>query len=169
MITIEKESMPVEKKSLRVGKYVGNEHVDMVVRNYKKERWIHNSERIGKEDSLSAWFSVEELEEYIEMIKAHAADGIKFYFGAYPENYAPKPEYSSRQTIVLVATKSKETENGIVNKDLYITKNGTSTVMGLNMASLCPPLCGSFSKTENKTGDLGVVIIERSDKGLSVI
>ncbi len=43
----------IEKKSLKVGKYVNTEHVDTVVRNYKQERWVYNSERIGKEDSLS--------------------------------------------------------------------------------------------------------------------
>jgi hypothetical protein len=159
----------IEKKSLRVGKYVGNEHVDMVVRNYKKERWIHNSERIGKEDSLSAWYSVEELEEYIEMIKKNGADGIKFYFGTYPENYEPKPEYSSRQTIVLVATKSKETEKGVINKDLYINKNGAPTVMGLNMASLCPPYCGGFSFNNKDVGDFGITMVEHADKSVSVI
>ena len=158
----------VEKKSLRVGKYVDTEHVDMVVKNYKKERWIHNSERIGKEDSLSVWHSVEELEEYIEMIKENGADGIKFYFGAYPENYEPKPEYSGRQTFVMVATKSKETENGVVNKDLYINKNGTNTVMGLNMGSLCPPYCGSFNFNNKGVGDRGITLVE-GEKGVSVI
>jgi hypothetical protein len=152
----------VEKKSLKVGKLVGSEHLEMVTANYKKERWAPNSERIGKSDSLSAWYSVEELEEYIEMIKKNGADGIKFYFGAYPENYEERPEYSGRQTIVLVATKSKETETGFVNKDLYITKNGTTTVMGLNMANICPPLCGGFSKTDTRTEDEVASIVERS-------
>ena len=148
----------IEKKSLRVGKLVGSEHVEMVVRNYKKERWCTNSERIGKSDSLSAWYSVEELEEYIEMIKKNGADGIKFYFGAYPENYEEKPEYSGRQTIVLVATKSKETETGFVNKDLYVNKNGTTTVMGLNMAAICPPYCGGFSFNKKDLGDVSCYI-----------
>jgi len=151
-----------QKKSLRVGKLVGSEHVEMVTSNYKKERWIHNSERIGKSDSLSVWFSVEDLEEYIEQIKHNGADGVKFYFGSYPENFEAKPEYSGRQTIVMVATKSKETENGIVNKDLYINKNGNLTVMGLNMGSICPPYCGGFSKTDKKHADSNLTVVDHS-------
>lgn len=158
-----------EKKSLRVGMYVDNEHVDTVVRTYKQERWVHNSKRIGKEDSLSAWFSAEELEEYLAMIKQHGADGVKFYFGVYPEDHAPKPEYAGRQTIVLVATKSRQTEKGIVNKDLYVNKNGNNIVLGLNMPNLCPPYCGGFGHTSNDIGDLGVTLIDRGDEGVSVI
>lgn len=158
-----------DKKTLRVGKLVGSEHVEMVTSNYKKERWIHNSERIGKSDSLSVWFSVEDLEEYIEQIKDNGADGIKFYFGSYPENFEVKPEYSGRQTIVMVATKSKETENGIVNKDLYINNNGNLTVMGLNMGSLCPPYCGGFSFNTKEVVGKSVTITDRADKGVSVV
>jgi hypothetical protein len=38
---------------------------------------------LGKEDSLSAWWSIEELEDFITEAKTHGADGVKFYFGAY--------------------------------------------------------------------------------------
>jgi len=159
----------IEKKPVRAGKIVGNDHVDMVVRNYKQNRWIQNSERIGKEDSLSVSFSLEELEEYIQWAKENGADGVKCYFGAYPENFKEMPEYSGRQTIVMVATKTRQTETGIANKDLYIKKDGGLTVMGLNMGTLCPPVCGGFSQSDNKIGDLGVAIIDRGEKGLSVI
>jgi len=159
----------IEKKPVRAGKIVGNDHVDMVVRNYKQNRWIQNSERIGKEDSLSVWFSADELEEYIQWIKENGADGVKCYFGAYPENFEEKPEYSGRQTIVMVATKSKQTDKGLVNKDLYIQKNGELTVMGINMGALCPPYCGGFSFNTKDVGDRGITIIDCGDKGISVI
>jgi len=152
----------VEKKSLRVGKYVDREHVDAVVSTYKKERWAQNSERIGKSDSLSAWFSAEELEDYLALIKKHGADGVKFYFGVYPEDHAPKPEYAGRQTIVLVATKSKETENGFVNKDLFVKKDGIDISLSLNMPSICPPYCGGFSFNSND-------IVACDNEGVSVI
>src|SRR5215213_9377009 len=96
-----------QKKTLKVGKYVNTAHVDSVIRAYKKERWVHNSDRIGKEDSLSAWYSVEELEAFIATAKQHGADGIKIYFAAYPEEFAEVPEYAGRQTLVLVGTKRK--------------------------------------------------------------
>jgi hypothetical protein len=161
----------VTKKSLKVGKYVDTAHVDQVVRNYKKERWLQNSLRIGKEDSLSAWYSVEELEEFIQKIKQYDADGIKLYFGAYPEDYTERPEYASRQTVVLVATKSKETEEGLKHKDVYITdKNGASTIMGYNMGSICPPFCGGFmSKSKSKHADVGLTIVDKGEEGLAII
>jgi hypothetical protein len=53
--------LTIEKKSLNVGKFVTTEHVDSVIRNYKQERWIQNSERLGKEDSLSAWWSIVQM------------------------------------------------------------------------------------------------------------
>ena len=81
----------IQKKSLKVGKSVGTDHVNTVVRNYKKERWVHNSQRLGKEDSLSVWYSIEELEEFMSIAKNHGADGIKLYFGAYDEENKEQP------------------------------------------------------------------------------
>jgi len=159
----------IEKKSLRVGKYVDTAYVNEVIRTYKKERWVHNSERLGKEDSLSVWFSAEELEEFLDTIKQHGADGVKFYFAAYPENFQEKPEYAGRQTIVMVATKQKETENGAVNKDVYITKDGTQTILRLNMGTLCPPFCSGFGLNKGDVGDPGITLVDLGDKGISVV
>ena len=49
-------------------------------------------------------------------------------------------------------------------KDVYITKNGNSTILGLNMGYPCPPLCGGYSAT----GDLGITLIDKGDKGFEV-
>ena len=154
-----------EKKSRKVGKYVNTEFVDMVMAEYKKERWVQNSERIGKEDSLSAWFSVEDVEDFLTNMKQYGADGVKFYFSAYPKDFAYKPEYAGRQSLVMVATKSRETKMGTtVNKDVYITKDGTSTILGLNMPNICPPKCGAFGDN-----DLGISIIDKGEKGLQIV
>jgi len=153
----------IEKKSLKVGKYVDNEYVDTVIRTYKQERWVHNSKRIGKEDSLSTWYSVEELEQFIDTIKQHGADGIKFYFAAYPAEYPKKPEFAGRQTIVLVATKSRETEAGIANKDIYITTEKETNILAYNMGNICPPFCGGGF------GKIGVTIVDREEEGMSLI
>lgn len=160
----------IKKKSLRVGKYVDTPYVDTLIRNYKQERWVHNSERIGKEDSLSVWFSVEEVQELLEKIKEYGGDGIKFYFGTYSENFPEKPEYAGRQTIVMVGTKQKQTENGgSANKDMYILKEGKTSILSLNYGSLCPPLCGGFSASGKGLSDVGVTIIDRGEKGISVV
>jgi hypothetical protein len=61
------------KKAKKAGKYVDTKHVDSLLSTYKKERWIHNSKRIGKEDSLSVWYSVEELQEFLATAKQNGA------------------------------------------------------------------------------------------------
>ena len=130
----------IQKKSLKVGKPVGTDHVDTVVRNYKKERWVHNSQRLGKEDSLSVWYSIEELEEFMSIAKNHGADGIKLYFGAYDKDYKEQPLYAGRQTVVLVATKHKITEAGESNKDIYIHTEKGSTIMAWNAGTYLPSI-----------------------------
>jgi hypothetical protein len=154
----------IEKKSLKVGKYVDNEHVNTVISNYKKERWIQNSQRLGKPDSLSLWYSVEELEEFIENIKSHGADGIRMYFAAYPNETDGVRGKDGRQSMVLVATRSKEENEELVHKDVYVSKDGKAVIMAYNMSNYCPPYCqGGLG------GALGVTIVADANNSLSVI
>ena len=158
--------LTIEKKALKVGKYVNTEHVDNVIRNYKQERWVQNSEKIGKEDSLSAWWSVDEIQEFIDNAKMHGADGLKFYFGAYDKEHAPVPEYEDRQTLVMVATKQKQTGLGVKNKDIYVKTENGNQILAYNTASLCPPFCG---QNNDDFLEVGVSIVDRGDKGFVVI
>lgn len=158
-----------EKKSLKAGRYVDNQHADTLIRNYKQARWAHNSERIGKEDSLSVWYSIEELEDFILTCKAHGGDGIKFHFGAYPENYQEKPEYAGRQTILLVATKSRSTKTGIVNKHIYKHSKNGSQILAYNWGIMCPPKCGMESPHFSLNANIGVTIVDRGEKGLAIV
>lgn len=151
-----------QTKSKRAGKLVDTEHVNIVISNYKKERWANNSKHIGKEDSLSVWYSVEELEEFLEKVKEHGGDGIKMYFGAYDKEHAPKPLYADRQTVVLVATKAKETANGQVNKDLYISEEENTTILAYNAGNLCPPFC------QNGEG-IGITIVDKGAEGIVIV
>jgi len=163
-----KQMTTQQKNSLRVGKYANNGQADILIREYKQTRWASNSERIGKPDSLSAWYSMEDLENFLALAKANGGDGIKFYYGAYPENYSPKPEYSSQQTLVLTATKSKLTKTGcIANKDIYYLKNGQTQIMSGILPTNCPPTCPPPS--EGGMGDLGITIIDRGDKGMEIL
>jgi hypothetical protein len=155
------------KKTLKAGTYVDTAHVDSVIRTYKQERWVQNTERIGKEDSLSCWYSIEELQEYIETAKQHGADGIKIYFAAYPKDFKKNPDYAGRQSVVLVATKQKETETGVVNKDVYIDGEKGVQILAYNFGSLCPPYCGG--KGVGPDEGVGIAIVDIKDKGLSVI
>ena len=157
----------IAKKSLKVGKYVNTAHVDNVIRNYKTERWVQNSERIGKEDSLSAWWSVEELEEFIEKAKTYGADGVKFYFGAYDEKSAGDPEYVGRQTLVMVGTKQKENADGSTkNKDIYVATENGSQILAYNASRLCPPYCG---QNQDDNFEVGVTIVDKGEDGIVII
>jgi hypothetical protein len=160
--------MTIQKKSLKVGKYVNTEHVDTLVRTYKQERWIQNSERIGKEDTKSVWYSVQELEEFIARIKDHGANGVRVYFGVYPKDFAVNPDYAGQQTLAFVGTKSKETELGRVDKEIYInTETGTS-VLAYNFGSLCPTQCGRGDGSGGNP-EIGITIIDRGDQGMTII
>jgi|SRR5450432_2153126 len=166
----EKKSVWVNKTTQRpYGERSGASEADVFIREYKKTRWVHNSERIGKPDSLSAWYSIEDIEKFLAKAKSNGGDGIKFYFGAYPENYKQMPEYAGRQTLVTVATKSKITIEGtIANKDIYTISKGKAKILSVDsITKLCPPICSSNS--EGGTGDLGITIIDRGEKGMELI
>lgn len=154
----------IQKKSVKVGKQVNTDHVNTVIKNYKKERWVHNSNRLGKEDSLSVWYSIEELEEFIAMSKDHGADGIKLYFGAYDKEYEKQPLYAGRQTIALVATKNKVTIAGESNKDIYIQTESGSTILAWNAGTLCPPFCDKGKDF----GEIGITIVDKGNEGMII-
>jgi hypothetical protein len=52
--TTTKKRTQVEHK----GQLVNTAHVNSLISTYKNERWIQNSERIGKNDSLSTWYGL---------------------------------------------------------------------------------------------------------------
>lgn len=80
--------------------------------NFMKYRASIIAKYIKKEDSNAVWFSVEELENYIEYIKSkgektgYDVNGIRIYFGVYPEQkkYAEK---AGLMTVFLQATGKK--------------------------------------------------------------
>ena len=161
--------LATQKKSLKVGKFVNKQHVDTVIRNYKQERWVHNSERIGKEDSLSVWYSIEEIEEFVARAKDQGGDGVRFYFAAYSEDYAEQPLYAGRQTMVMVATKQKENETGMAaNKDIYTTTEKGTEILAYNAGMVCPPFCKPKGISDDGD-DIGITIIDKADKGMMII
>lgn len=164
--------LTIEKKSLKVGRYVDTKHVDTVVRNYKQERWVYNSERLGKEDSLSSWYSVEELEDFLAHIKQYGADGVRIYYGVYPHDFAERPEYAGRQTVVLVATKRKHSEVGYhADKDIYIDGENGAQILAYNMSTQCPPTCPGNNPggPDPDFGGIGITLVDRGDEGLTVV
>ena len=156
----------IEQKVVKAGKYVSTEHVDSIIRNYKKERWIQNSDLIGKEDTLGVWLTADELEEYVQTAKRLGADGIRLCFGVYGETGC-RPGMEGKQTVAFVATKSVEEADQIVHRDLYAEKGGQKTLVAYNMfppLPIVPPTTGSAL---NHT--LGVTLVSDKQNTMRVI
>lgn len=155
-----------------VGKYVDTQHVDEVIRTYKKERWIHNTERIGKEDSLTVWYTIEEMEAFLKKAKTSGANGIKMCFAAYPDDYEKVPEYAGRQTIVMVATKSTQDEIGINHKDVYVNNGNKAQIVAYNMGKICPPNCsgsGNGGIGSEEWGGVGLTLVEQKNNRMILV
>lgn len=159
----------VKSPSKKAVKYSSTQHVDTVIRNYKQKRWAQNSDQLGKEDSLSAWWSIEEMENFIAAAKEHGADGLKFYFGAYSDNYETVPEYAGLQTLVMVGTRESATTRGLKNKDLYVRTESGTNILANNNAAMCPPRCGGMTPDTIDTDGIGVCIVDRGEKGFVLV
>ena len=159
-----------EKNSVRAKKTFKTEEAENFIREYKQKRWVYNSERIGKPDSLSAWYSNEQLQTLIDLSKSHGGNGIRFFYGTYPENYPDKPEYAARQTLIMVPTKSKILDDGhIIDKNIYTYNHGRIEILGIGSSghpSTCPPICPI---PDGGMGDLGITIVDRGVKGMEII
>jgi len=142
-----------EAQVITAGAMVDEAHVEELKRNYLMHRHAYNGEMIGKPDSLSVTFGIKEFGEYVHLIDEHRADGIRFYFGAYPDYYEELPEFSALQTLVAIGTKQITTSNGWIQKDLILMESGKQTKSSLNMGSLCPPYCGGTTKVEGTPYD----------------
>lgn len=161
-----------EKKLVKAaGKYVTTEHVDTLIRNYKTDRWMQNSEKLGKEDTLGIWFSADELEEFIQTAKFHGADGIRLCFGVYGEN-APRKGMEGRQTIALVATSSEE--NNVIGKDVYVDNNEGSGLLAYNAGMPFGPITSPSTPPPPgititlKADEVGTLMVAGKD-GLTII
>lgn len=151
----------IEKKSVSAGQFASKQEVDTFIRAYKQERWIHNSEHLGKEDSLSTWFTVEELEQFIDTVKLHGGNGVRFHFGIFPEGYGNNPEFAGRQTIVMIGTRSKDATFHN-SKELRVSDGKELRPVALAGGFPCPAFCGDVAVSS------GTAIVA-SKEGLSVV
>jgi hypothetical protein len=161
----------IEKKSVNVAKSVGKQEIDSLIRAYKQERWAANSDRIGKADSLSVWFSVEDLESFIDTVKANGGNGVRFHYGVYSAENAPIPELEDRQTLVMIGNRSND-GTAKTSKQLFSHNNGQPEVVASLTGYPCPPVCGSG--TLGKADEMGRILgsaalIDRGENGMSVI
>lgn len=157
----------IEKKLVKtVGKYVTTEHVDSLIRNYKKERWMQNSERIGKEDTLGLWLTTDELEEFIQTARIHGANSIRLCFGVYGEK-GGRPGMEGKQTVAFVATSSEGDDlYNMEHTDIYVERDGNPTLLAYNILL---PQTGPTTPPPPGVITLGALMVADKEKGLQVI
>lgn len=168
--------MSLVKTSAKAGQLVNTQHVDTLLSNYKKERWVHNTKRMGKVDSLSVWYGMNELQDFLQVAEEHGADGVRMYFGVYPEQFSKMPLAGGRQTIVLVATKNRPDENGnIVSKHIYRQTENGMQLLAFNVGMPCPPCCGTSTGDDGDSGlpypiemGVGLTLVD-DEKGMMVM
>ena len=161
----------IEKKIVKSGKYVSAEHLDSLISNYKKERWIQNSERIEQDDTFGAWYSVDELEEFVRTAREHGADGINVYFGVYGGK-AHRPELEGRQTLAMVATRSEhECGDTMVRKNPTLSNApiGDDDFLIYNMINPVanPSIFGGLKMADNRP--LGLTIVSDKNDNMRVL
>ena len=89
--------------------------------NYNSHRAKHLLKSTNKEDANAIWYSLEALESYIEYIKTHGADGgyevdgIRFYFGVYPDD-KEHGEKAGLTTLFLAPTGKKIKPKADINQ-----------------------------------------------------
>ena len=154
----------IAEKSVNAGSYVNKTQMNTLTSAYKQERWAANSDNLGKSDSLSVWFTVEQLEGFLENVKANGGNGVRVHFGVFPQDYQ-RPEVAGMQTVVLVANRSKDgsLENA---KELMINKDGHPEILAIDGPILCPPWCGGGLGTGG--GKNGTLVI-RGNGGMEVV
>jgi hypothetical protein len=151
----------IEKKSVNAGKFVTKQEVDTLITSYKQERWAANSDRMGKADSLSVWFTVEEVEAFLAAVKVNGGNSVRFHFGVHNADNAPEPEFDGRQTLVMVGNRSSDGSYS-TSKELYSNKNGKPEIVALAGGVLCPPFCSG--------GGLGKAsLVVREDNSMEII
>ena len=162
----------IEKKSVNAGKFASKHEVDNFIRTYKQERWADNSDRMGKADSLSVWFTVEEVEAFLESVKANGGNGVRFHFGVFTEENATQPEFVGRQTLVMVGNRSSD-GSAETSKQLFSFQSGQPEIVAYSGGIVCPPVCGSGTTPPSSAYQGSVMgsatLIDRGENGMSVI
>lgn len=150
------------------GQVVDTNHLNNLVGNYKQQRWLDNTQKLGKPDALSTWYGMDELQAFLDLAKQHHADGIKMFYGVYDEQH-PNKQIAGRQTVVLVATRKNLDKPGNFNKAIMTTINGKKEILAFNYGEMCPPYCGGTPPDgdpyiEFEMDNIGQIIVEKDGK-----
>ena len=120
--------------------------------NYNNRRASLTAKKAQKEDANAIWYSLEELENYIHYIKTNGAkdgynvDGIRFYFGVYPED-EKHGEKAGLTTLFLVPTGKKIEQNTAKIQTFALTQEPLSS----DIQSLEPMNYGNIGRPPSLT------------------
>jgi hypothetical protein len=133
--------------------FVGKATVNDRVKNYHESKLKVLSEKLGRPDTTSGWYSLREFEELVKEMYYLHADGLRVYFGAYPDDDLL---YPGQLTIIFVPTfYNAETDS---HEDIAIDdtanfsdraartesnkmRGTTEEEKSIDTLALCPPFC----------------------------
>lgn len=114
---------------------ISTEKAKELNQNFIAQRTDLLKKAMGKEDANAIWYSLEELENYIEYIKSsgsekgYVVDGIRFYFGVYSETEGKgKAGYT---TLFLSPTGKSISEKRVASSLLLEEETGDSQDIAL--------------------------------------
>lgn len=152
---------PGDKSFAFTKKLITYDQCKELFNNYSAKNYAYiNEKRSGNSpDSRSYWYSVEELEGYINYIKTQGKRngfknlGIRIYMGQYHDTKLiddrQKPEYKGLQTIFMVPTSGDEQSKNGTNADPQEGNTDITTMFGFDLSTLTPPPRASSDKMVN--------------------
>jgi len=105
--------------------------VNSLLTTYRQTSHKINSERIGKQDSLSVLLSVELLNQICEEATVKKLGGIYAYFSRYPDTYHEIAK-AGRQSLILTVSDLKSSPDGFVVP---------GDMVAFFDMPFCPPVC----------------------------
>ncbi len=90
-----------------------------------------------KEDAVSSWFSLNDLEDYINYLKTNDpnVNGVRIYLGAYSDKVKPKKDDECLTTVFMVPTKPG-TSTGLAEKSTMVSSTSTDNEDDPNLEAL---------------------------------
>ena len=99
---------------------------------------------IGKEDASAVWYSIEELENYINYVKCKGTEkgidvtGVRFYMGVYPNDSVVYKEKAGLTTIFLSPTKKRAANQNANSKSEKSARDGQSSEENVDATEIQP-------------------------------